>query len=217
MIRLLVCDDQSTTRAGLAMILRLEPDIEIVGLACDGAEALELTEGLQPDLVLMDLKMPHVNGIEATRLIRAQHPQIFVLVLTTYDDDEWLIEAIRAGAHGYLLKDAPRSDLVDAVRGTVSGKNYIDPGVTGKLLQQVVTGQQHPSSDLTSKLTEREVAVLGLIANGLSNAAIAARLSLSEGTVRNHVSSILAKLNLADRTQAAVLAMRHGVIADATR
>lgn len=136
-----------------------------------------------------------------------------MLVLTTYDD-EWLIEAVRAGANSYLLKDAPRSDLVQSVRGTMYGKSHVDPAVAGKLLQQLTTGQRYPSTDLTRKMAEQEVDVLGLIAIGFTNSSIATRLQLSEGTVRNHVSPILAKLEVTNRTQAVVLAMRHGVIAD---
>jgi DNA-binding NarL/FixJ family response regulator len=210
-MRILICDDQAIIRDGLAMLLNLERDIEVVGVAEDGAEAVELAARLSPDLVLMDLKMPGVNGVAATRQIRASHPQIKVLVLTTYDDDEWIFDAIRAGADGYMLKDTPREDLVRAVRGTVAGKAYLDPAVAGKLLNQVASVQRQPASQITSKLTEREIAVLRLLAAGMSNADIAERLHLSEGTVRNHVSTILAKLELADRTQAAVLALRHGL------
>ncbi len=210
-MKILICDDQALIRDGLEMLLRLERDIEVVGLAQDGAEAVELTALRQPDLVLMDLKMPGMNGIEATRQIRRHHPTVKVLVLTTYDDDEWLFDALRAGATGYLLKDTPRADVIKAIRGTVEGKTYVDPAVAGKLLHQVVEKAPQPATTLTEKLTEREVEVLRLLAQGLSNSDIAARLFLSEGTVRNHVSAILAKLNVTDRTQAAVLAIQHGL------
>jgi DNA-binding NarL/FixJ family response regulator len=193
------------------MLLKLEPDIEIVGVAEDGAEAVELVAKEGPDLVLMDLKMPVMNGVEATRQIRANYPEVKVLVLTTYDDDEWVFDAIQAGASGYLLKDTPRDEVVRAIRGTVTGKSYLDPSVAGKVLRQATGHQTQPASLITSKLTERELEVLRLIARGLSNADIADRLYLSEGTVRNHVSAILSKLGTSDRTQAAVIAIQHGL------
>lgn len=211
MIRVVICDDQAIVRDGLELLLNLERDIEVVGLAEDGAEAVELAAQHQPDLALMDLKMPGMNGIEATRRIRARCPAVKVLVLTTYEDDEWVFDAIRAGASGYLLKDTPRANVLKAVRGTIAGQSFVDPQVTGKLLRQVASQQTQPSTLITDKLTEREVDVLRLLAQGLSNADIAGRLYLSEGTVRNHVSAILAKLDVADRTQAAVLAIRHGL------
>ena len=176
-----------------------------------GAQAVELAARLAPDIVLMDLKMPGVNGVEATRQILRRHLQIKVLVLTTYDQDGWLFEALRAGAAGYLLKDAPRDDLVKALRGTLAGKVYIDPAVAGKLLTQLAPPHSRPAAALASKLSERELDILRLIAQGLSNARIAERLHLSEGTVRNNVSAILAKLQVSDRTQAALLAVQHGL------
>ena len=210
-MRVLICDDQALIRDGLEMLLKLEKDIEVVGQAQDGAEAVEQVARHQPDLVLMDLKMPGMNGIEATRQIRTHYPAIKVLVLTTYDDDEWIFDAIRAGAAGYLLKDTPRADMIKAVRGTVEGKSFVDPAVTGRLLGQVASQQTQLPTLITDKLTEREVDVLRLLAQGLTNANIAARLYLSEGTVRNHVSAILSKLDVADRTQAAVMAIEHGL------
>lgn len=210
-MKVLICDDQALIRDGLEMLLNLDKDIEVVGLAQDGAEAVEQVARHQPDLVLMDLKMPGLNGIEATRQIRTRWPAIKVLVLTTYDDDEWVFDAIRAGAAGYLLKDTPREAVIQAVRGTVEGKSFVDPAVAGKLLGQVAGQQAQPSTLITDKLTRREVDVLRLLARGLNNADIAARLYLSEGTVRNHVSAILAKLDVSDRTQAAVMAIQHGL------
>ncbi len=210
-MKVIICDDQAIVRDGLAMLLNLEKDIEVVGQAQDGAEAMEQVEQRQPDLVLMDLKMPGMNGIEATRQIRARYPATKVLVLTTYDDDEWVFDAIRAGAAGYLLKDTPREAVIQAVRGTVAGKSFVDPAVAGKLLGQVAGQQTQPATLITDKLTEREVDVLRLLARGFTNADIAARLHLSEGTVRNHVSAILAKLEVSDRTQAAVIAIQHGL------
>jgi DNA-binding NarL/FixJ family response regulator len=210
-MKIIICDDQAVVRDGLEMLLTLEKDIQVLGTAQDGDEAVELVSKNQPDLVLMDLKMPGMNGIEATRQIRAKFPEVKVLVLTTYDDDEWVFDAIRAGASGYLLKDTPREEVVKAIRGTVEGKSFVDPAIAGKLMGQVARGQTQPSSLLTDKLTEREADVLSLLAKGLSNAEIAGQLHLSEGTVRNHVSAILDKLGVSDRTQAAVIAIRHGL------
>jgi DNA-binding NarL/FixJ family response regulator len=193
------------------MLLKLEPDIDIIGLAEDGAKALDLVAREQPDLVLMDLKMPIKNGVEATRQIRNQYPQVKVLVLTTYDDDEWVFNAIQAGASGYLLKDSPRDELIKAIRGTMTGKTYVDPSVAGKILRQATSHQTQSSMAIIGKLTDREVDVLRMLARGLNNKDISQRLFLSEGTVRNHISSILAKLNVTDRTQAAVIAIQHGL------
>ena len=211
MIRVIICDDQAIVRDGLEMLLKLEKDIEVVGLARDGAEALELTDSQSPDLVLMDLKMPGMNGVEAIRRLRPKHADTKVLVLTTYDDDEWVFDAIRAGASGYLLKDTPREKLVEAIRGTVEGKSYVDPSVTGKLLEQSASQQMQPATQITDKLTQREEDVLRLMAQGLTNTEIAGQLHLSEGTVRNHVSMIFSKLDVSDRTQAAIIAIRHGL------
>jgi DNA-binding NarL/FixJ family response regulator len=209
-MKVIICDDQAIVRDGLVMLLKLEKDIEVVGTASDGSEAVEIASKKSPDLVLMDLKMPVMNGVEATRQIRLNYPRIKVLVLTTYDDDEWVFDAVRAGAAGYLLKDTPRAELISAIRGTLTGKSYIDPGVAGKLLDLAASRQTQPTNILSEKLTEREIQILHLVAKGLSNTAIAERLFLSEGTVRNHVSAILSKLGVTDRTQAAVVAIQHG-------
>lgn len=210
-MRVLICDDQALIRDSLELLLKLEKDIEVVGQAQDGADAVAQVARQQPDVVLMDLKMPGVNGIEATRQIRTRWPSIRVLVLTTYDDDEWVFDAIRAGAAGYLLKDTPRAEVLKAVRGTAEGKAFVDPSVASKLLGHVANQQPLRPTFITDKLTGREVDVLRLVARGFANADIAMRLHLSEGTVRNHVSAILAKLDVADRTQAAVIAIQHGV------
>jgi len=210
-MKILICDDQAVIRDGLEMLLKLERDFEIVGAAQDGAEAIELAAQKEPDLILMDLKMPGTNGIEATREIRARFPDTKVLILTTYDDDEWLFDAIRAGASGYLLKDTPRQKIIEALRGTVEGRSFLDPAIAGKLLNQVASNQKQPASVLAEKLTERELDVLRLIAKGFNNSDIAGQLHLSEGTVRNHVSAILEKLGVSDRTQAAVIAIQHGL------
>jgi DNA-binding NarL/FixJ family response regulator len=210
-MKVVICDDQAIIRDGLELLLKLEKDIDVAGLAQDGAEAVDLAAKLSPDLILIDLKMPGMNGVEATRRICAQYPGIKVLVLTTFDDDEWVFDAIRAGACGYLLKDTPREKVIEAIRGTMLGKSYIDPSVAGKLLGQVASQQEGPPTLITENLTSREVEVLRLIAHGFSNADIADRLHLSEGTVRNHVSAIFSKLKVSDRTQAAIIAIRHGL------
>lgn len=210
-MRVLVCDDQAIVRDGLELLLKLESDFEVIGISQDGAEAVEMADKLLPDVVLMDLKMPGMTGVEATRRIVASHPGIKVLILTTFDDDEWVFDAIRAGATGYILKDTPREKVIEAIRGTFTGKSYVDPVVAGKLLQFVSSKQEEPQSLLTEKLTTREVDVLKAISHGLSNTDIAARLHLSEGTVRNHISAIFAKLEITDRTQAAIIAIRHGM------
>ena len=211
MIRVLICDDQAIVCEGLQAILSTAPDIEVVGVANDGAQAVAMISETQPDVVLMDLKMPVMNGVQATRRIRDQHPKVRVLVLTTYDADEWVFDAIRGGASGYLLKDTPREKLIEAIKDTAEGKTPIDPSVAGKLFAQVVRGTAPPDTSIAEGLSEREREVLGLLARGMTNAEIAATLYLSEGTVRNYVSAILEKLDVADRTQAAVLALRHGL------
>lgn len=210
-MKILICDDQALVREGLEMLLNLDPDLDVVGTAENGKEAVEIAGKLMPDIVLMDLKMPVMNGIEATRAIRAAYPEIKVLVLTTYDHDEWLFDAIRAGASGYLLKDARREDIINAIKGTFESKTFIDPKVAGKVLKQAADRQIHIPSEITSKITKRELDVLRLIAKGFSNTDIARKLHLSEGTIRNHVSAIFTKLQVNDRTQAAILAIHHGL------
>ncbi len=210
-IRLLIADDQQLVREGLRAILSTVAEVEVVGIAEDGSLAVEMVATLRPDLVLMDLKMPGMNGIHATRTIREQFPAVKVLVLTTYDADQWVFDAIRAGAEGYLLKDAGRDAIVAAIKGTMAGQTHIDPAVASKLLDHVRSGVT-PDSSVTDQLSEREIAVLRLLAQGYSNAVIAERLYLAEGTVRNYVSSLFAKLDVTDRTQAAVLAWRHGIV-----
>ena len=210
-MRVVICDDQGIVREGIKIILMAARDIEVVGIGSDGAEAVDLVAETKPDLILIYLKMPIMNGIEATRQIVRQHPEIPVLVLTTYDADKWVFDAIRAGAKGYILKDTPHEQLIAAVRGTVAGQSHIDPDVAGKLLDQVTRTISLLPSDVEKKLSERELDVLRLIAIGQTNGEIANSLSLSEGTVRNYVSGILTKLEVSDRTQAAVMALRHGL------
>jgi DNA-binding NarL/FixJ family response regulator len=212
MIKLLICDDQYVVREGLKAIFETDASLQVVGTAADGAEALDLIPKLQPDLVLMDLKMPVMNGVQATRHIRQKYPDVKILVLTTYDADEWVFDAIRSGAAGYLLKDTQRDTLITAIKDTVAGKTPVDSAVAGKLFSQIVQGTPDPQSTLADSLTEREMDILRLLGTGLSNADIAARLYFSEGTVRNYISSILDKLGVSDRTQAAVLALRCGLV-----
>ena len=211
MIRVLIVDDQEIVCEGLHVILSASPNIAVLGMAHDGAEAVEKVAALHPDLVLMDLKMPVMNGVQATHTIRQQHPATAVLVLTTYDQDEWVVDAIRAGASGYLLKDTGREDIVAAIEGVIAGRTPVDPAVAEKLFKYVRSGV--PSQSYVSEvLSEREMSVLRLLATGLTNAAIADRLHLSEGTVRNHVSNILSKLNVTDRAQATAVAWRYGLV-----
>ncbi len=212
MVRVLICDDQVVVCEGLELILNADPEIEVVGLAYDGSEVLAMIPDAQPDLVLMDLKMPVMNGIHATREIKKSNPDIKVLVLTTFGEDEWVFDAVRSGADGYLLKGTPRDKLVAAVKGTAAGEAHIDPEVGGKLLAQVAKNPTRQDTTLTADLSERELEVLKLLALGLTNAEIAERLYLTRGTVRNYVSAILRKLDVDDRTQAAILAIRHGLV-----
>lgn len=212
MIKVLICDDQEIVCEGLRRILESDDEISVLGSAHNGIEALEQIEKAKPDLVLMDLKMPDMNGVIATRKIREKHPDISIMILTTFDDDEWLFDAIRSGASGYLLKDRPRGELISAIKGTVRGGSYVDPAVAGKLLNIIVQSipQRTPSVDIS--LSDRELEVLRLLAMGLSNADISRRLYLSEGTIRNYMSGIFSKLNVSDRTQAVVIALREGLV-----
>ncbi|RIK30491.1 MAG: DNA-binding response regulator [Anaerolineae bacterium] len=210
-IRVLICDDQAVVCEGLKAILSTIKDIEVVGMANHGEQAIESIEQDQPDLVLMDLKMPVMNGIQATLHITRAYPTVRVLVLTTYDGDEWIFDAIRAGAHGYLLKNTPREGLVKAIEDTMLGKTHIDASVAGKLFSHVKGKSAEFDSSLLDGLNARERDVLGLIGKGRSNSEIAELLHLSEGTVKNLVSRILSKLQVDDRTQAALLAVRSGL------
>lgn len=211
-ISVLICDDQDIVREGLQLILESDDDISVIGTATDGAQALERVAAQPPDVVLMDLKMPGMNGIHATRAIHERFPDVRVLILTTYDGDEWVFDAIRGGASGYLLKDTPREGLIAAVKGTMQGQTHVDPAVAGKLFRQIAQGgAPNTESTLIDALNERERSILRLLTRGLTNAEIGAQLYLSEGTVRNYITSLFSKLSVTDRTQAAVLALRYGL------
>lgn len=209
---ILLCDDQEIARQGLSMILGSVDDLKVVGQASNGEEALRLVESLSPHVVLMDLKMPIMNGAQATKLIRQRFPDVQVLVLTTYDDDEWLFDAIRAGASGYLLKDTRPADLLAAIRNVAAGKSPVDPSVAGKLMQSVNQQATPLNPAFADLLTQREIEILRYMAQGLSNAEIGEKVYLSEGTVRNMISPLFSKLGVTDRTQAVVAAIRHGLI-----
>jgi DNA-binding NarL/FixJ family response regulator len=217
MVRVLICDDQTVVREGLAAILSTDPEIEVVGLAGDGEQALALMPEAHPDIVLMDLKMPVLNGVQATQRLHSEYPGVYVLILTTYAADDWLFDAIRAGAAGYLLKDTRRDDLIAAIKGTVAGQSYLDPAIAGKVMQQMATSAAAPMQPeaQAEAFTERELDVLRLLVQGHSNREIAQRLYLAPGTVRNYVSVILQKLGVSDRTRAAVVALKRGLVENA--
>jgi DNA-binding NarL/FixJ family response regulator len=213
--RVLLCDDQALVRSGFRMILEAREDLEVVGEAEDGVQALELTWRHLPDVVLMDVRMPRLDGVEATRRLVEAGADARVLILTTFDLDEYVFEALRAGASGFLLKDVQPAQLVDAVRVVARGEALLAPTVTRRLLDRFAHAlpgpPEEPPPELSS-LTEREREVLALLAAGFSNAELAERLFLSETTVKTHVSSILRKLGLRDRVQAVVLAYQAGLV-----
>ncbi|HPL81084.1 MAG TPA: response regulator transcription factor [Anaerolineaceae bacterium] len=212
MIKVLIADDQEIVCEGLKRILQSDPEIKVIGIANNGQQALDLINHQTPDVVLMDLQMPIMNGVQAIRQLRKTHPDLPILVLTTYMDDKWLFDAIRAGATGYLLKDRPRHELLEAIKGTVSGESYLDPSVAKKVLNQVASAPEPIQFDESIEISERERDILTLLVEGLSNAEIAQRLFLSEGTVRNYLSSLFVKLEVSDRTQAVVVALRRGLV-----
>jgi DNA-binding NarL/FixJ family response regulator len=209
-IRVVLVDDQTLVRSGFRMILKDEPGIEVVGEAGDGREAIAAVSELGPDVVLMDIRMPNLDGLEATRRILAEPDPPRVLVLTTFDLDEYVFAALRAGASGFLLKDAPEEQLTAAIRVAADGGALFSPSVTRKLIERFA-GHADPPPGL-AELTEREREVLRLLARGLSNAEIAAQLVVSEHTVKTHVARVLMKLDLRDRTQAVVLAYESGLV-----
>jgi DNA-binding NarL/FixJ family response regulator len=217
-ISVLIADDQRLLRDGFRVILSIEPDLSVVGEAGDGLEAIELTRQLAPSVVLMDIRMPNMDGLAAARVILAETGSR-VLMLTTFDTDEYVYSALRAGASGFLLKDAPADQLVAAVRSVAGGNALIDPSITRRLIQQFVRASRPRLEEppQLAALTARERDVLRLVARGLSNAEIAAELIVEESTVKTHVARVLMKLNLRDRVQAVVFAYECGfVVADAT-
>jgi len=216
-LRVLIADDQALVRTGLRMILEAEPDIEVAGEAADGIEAVKEARRLRPDVVLMDIRMPNMDGVEATRQLArnvADDPAK-VLILTTFDLDEYIVEGLRAGASGFLLKDAPAERLVEGIRVVAGGEALLAPSVTRRLLDNFASRLPPPDSESSAalaSLTDRELEVLKALAQGLSNAEIADKLHVSETTVKTHISRMLMKLDLRDRVQAVVLAYETGLV-----
>jgi len=210
MIRLVVADDQTAIREALAAVLDLYDDIEVVGQAADGAEAVRLAGEHSAEVVLMDLRMPGTDGVAATRLLAETHPEIAVVVLTTFADDDSVLAALGAGARGYLTKDSGRADIVRAVRAAAAGQAVLDPGVQQRLVA-TATARVATGAALELDLTPREREVLALIGQGLPNAAIAQKLFVSEATVKTHINNLFAKLSVRDRAEAVRLAIQHGL------
>lgn len=214
-IRILLVDDQALFREGLRAVLSTQPDFEIVGEAADGAEAVSQANDFQPQVILMDLRMPRLGGAEATRNIRAAHPSTQVIVLTTFDDDEDVFDALRAGAAGYLLKDTTPEKIGDAIRAAARGESFLQPSIAAKVVAEFNRLSQprpaQPRPTLREPLSERECQVLQRLAEGKSNKEIASVLNLAEGTVKNHLSNIFGKLGVLDRTQAALMARELGL------
>ncbi len=212
MIKLLICEDQTLMRQGLATILGLEPGLTVVGEAADGAEAVAQVRALHPDIVLMDVQMPGMDGIEATRLITAAYPDTRVIILTTFDYEEYVFEGVKAGAMGYMLKDSPAPDLIHTIRRVHEGERFIQPAVASKLLFEFAQGARRGSGADYEPLSERETEIVRRLAQGMSNREVADDLALAEGTVKNYVSTILGKLHAANRVQAINLARQHKLI-----
>ena len=213
-VRVLVVDDQRLMREGIASLLDIQPGLQVVGTAGNGQEALAQAAALEPDVVLMDVRMPVMDGVAAAAALRAQRPACVVLMLTTFDDEDYVVKALQAGARGYLLKDTPAADLAQAIRLALAGIYQLDPGVAGKLVGGLGRGPapEAAAPSPAMPLTERELGVLRLIARGATNREIAEKLVISEGTVKNHISSILSRLGLRDRTEAAIYAHQHRLI-----
>jgi DNA-binding NarL/FixJ family response regulator len=214
MISVLIADDQDLVREGLRMLLEAEPDLSVAGEAGDGSEALAQARLLDPDVILMDVRMPHMNGIEATTRLVQGEGRARILMLTTFNLDEYVYHALKAGASGFLLKDASREQLTGAVRAVAAGETLLAPSITRRLIEDFCRGPApgRPVADAAGRLSERELGVVQLIAQGLSNAEIAARLYLSEATVKSHIARILGKLDLRDRVQVVVYAYEHGMV-----
>jgi DNA-binding NarL/FixJ family response regulator len=215
-VRVLLADDQRVVRDGLALILELLEDVEVVETAVDGAQALEMAERLSPDVVLMDLRMPRMDGIEATRRLTASRPEVGVIALTTYADDESVLGALRAGARGYLTKDASAEQIGAAIARVAAGEAALDEAIQTRVVEAVTATAPPPGAEgkgeLPDGLTAREAEVLGLIGGGLSNDEIAARLVVSPATVKSHVNHVFAKIGARDRAQAVGYAYRHGLV-----
>ena len=213
-IQVVVADDQGMVRSGFSVLLNAQPDIEVIGEAVNGQEAIAMAASLQPDVILMDVRMPVLDGLQATREITALPDPPKVLVLTTFDLDDYVYEALRAGASGFLLKDSPRHDLIAAVRAAAAGDALLAPSVTRRLIEAFARrpAETSPSPSQLASLTARERDVLLLLARGRSNAEIAAVLFVSEATVKTHVGNLLAKLGLRDRVQAVILAYETGIV-----
>ncbi len=215
-IRILLADDQQLMREGLRVLLDLIPDIRVVGEAGDGTEAVERARQMRPDVVLMDVRMPGLDGVTATRRLHEACPEVKVIILTTFDDDEYVFEGLRAGAVGYLLKDVPSEQLVEAIRAAARGEAFIQPSVARKVVAEFarLTEREHRRREqpLVEPLSARELEVLALVAEGLSNREIGERLFITPGTVKNHVSNVLAKLGVRDRTQAVLQAQELGLL-----
>jgi DNA-binding NarL/FixJ family response regulator len=220
MTRILIADDQALVRVGLHKILDAEPDLTVVGEAADGDDAVALTQRLRPDVVLMDIRMPVLDGIEATRRITAARPATRVVILTTFGLDEYVYESLRAGASGFLLKDAPPEEIAAAVHIVARGEALLAPAVTRTVIEEFArtrATEPAPLPTAVEQLTSREREVLDLLARGLSNPEICARLVISEATAKTHVARILQKLNLRDRVQAVIYAYEHGIVRAAVR
>ena len=214
-VRVLIADDQELFREGLHTLLSVQLDLQVVGEARNGEEALRLAAVLKPDVILMDLRMPLLGGVAATRRLKSTQPESKVIVLTTFDDDEDVFEGLRAGAVGYLLKDVPSEKLVEAIRAVARGESFLQPSIAGKVIAEFARLSPHLSSKaqaLVEPLSERELDILRLLSQGASNKEIADRLVITVGTVKNHVTNILAKLGVRDRTQAALKAKELGLI-----
>jgi DNA-binding NarL/FixJ family response regulator len=211
-IRVVLADDHAVVRKGIREFLEEEGDIEVVGEATDGQEALKLTLEQSPDVAVLDIQMPGLNGIEVTRRIKAERPAVRVMVLTAYDDDPYIFAALQAGASGYVLKSAPSDELIRAVRAVSRGESALDPAVTTRVMQQLASGKPPGAADVVEGLSERELEVLRLAARGLTNKAIGQELGISDRTVQGHLANIFGKLNVSTRTEAVLLAVKQGWI-----